>query len=173
MVDPSLSIKGLRAGYGSLDILNGVDLDVPQGQFVALMGPNGAGKSTLLKSLYGMTTIKDGSIEWQGKNIAGYKSRAILAEGVAFGPQGRCNFPVMTTDENLQMAYTLRDARVKSIGTMSMICSDPQGTQHAGGQHVRWRTAIAGSGDGRAAAKNPARRRTLGRSFSRGHCHRL
>jgi len=50
--DPSLSIKNLRAGYGSLDILNGVDLDVPQGQFVALMGPNGAGKSTLLKSLY-------------------------------------------------------------------------------------------------------------------------
>ena len=81
MVEPSLSIKDLRAGYGSLDILNGVDLDVPQGQFVALMGPNGAGKSTLLKSLYGMTTIKGGSIDWQGKNIAGYKSRAVLAEG--------------------------------------------------------------------------------------------
>src|SRR5258705_3044620 len=73
VVDPSLSIKGLRAGYGSLDILNGVDLDVPQGQFVALMGPNGAGKSTLLKSLYGMTTIKDGSIEWRGKKIARHK----------------------------------------------------------------------------------------------------
>jgi branched-chain amino acid transport system ATP-binding protein len=115
VVDPSLSIKGLRAGYGSLDILNGVDLDVPQGQFVALMGPNGAGKSTLLKSLYGMTTIKGGSIEWRGKSIAGYKSRAILAEGVAFAPQGRCNFPVMTIDENLQMAaYTLRDAQVKA-----------------------------------------------------------
>ena len=120
MVDPdlpakSLSIKGLRAGYGSLDILNGVDLDVPQGQFVALMGPNGAGKSTLLKSLYGMTTIKGGSIEWRDKNIAGYKSRAILAEGIAFVPQGRCNFPVMTIDENLQMAaYTLRDDKVKS-----------------------------------------------------------
>ena len=92
MVDTSLSIKGLRAGYGSLDILNGVDLDVPQGQFVALMGPNGAGKSTLLKSLYGMTTIKDGSIEWQGKNIAGYKSRAILAEGGRFRPAGPLQF---------------------------------------------------------------------------------
>src|SRR5256885_11428929 len=88
VVDPdlptkSLSIKGLRAGYGSLDILNGVDLDVPQGQFVALMGPNGAGKSTLLKSLYGMTTIKGGNIEWQAKNIPGSKRRAILAEGIA------------------------------------------------------------------------------------------
>src|ERR1700737_828581 len=93
VVDFSLSIKGLRAGYGSLDILNGVDLDVPQGQFVALMGPNGAGKSTLLKSLYGMTTIKGGSIDWLGKNIAGYKSRAVLAEGISLVPRGRCNFP--------------------------------------------------------------------------------
>jgi ABC-type branched-subunit amino acid transport system ATPase component len=72
VVDPnlptkSLSIKGLRAGYGSLDILNGVDLDVPQGQFVALMGPNGAGKSTLLKSLYGMTTIRAaGPLQFSG-----------------------------------------------------------------------------------------------------------
>ena len=59
MADSNLSIKNLRAGYGSLDILNGVDLDVPQGEFVALMGPNGAGKSTLLKTLFGMTTIKE------------------------------------------------------------------------------------------------------------------
>jgi branched-chain amino acid transport system ATP-binding protein len=115
VVDPSLSIKGLRAGYGSLDILNGVDLDVPQGQFVALMGPNGAGKSTLLKTLYGMTTVKGGSINWQGRDISALKSRAILAEGISWVPQGRCNFPVMTVDENLQMAaYTLRDSKVKA-----------------------------------------------------------
>ncbi|MBB4427574.1 branched-chain amino acid transport system ATP-binding protein [Bradyrhizobium sp. CIR48] len=115
MAETSLSIKGLRAGYGSLDILNGVDLDVPQGQFVALMGPNGAGKSTLLKTLYGMTAVKGGRINWQGKDISALKSRAILAEGISWVPQGRCNFPVMTVDENLQMAaYTLRDARVKA-----------------------------------------------------------
>lgn len=115
MADSSLSIKGLRAGYGSLDILNGVDLEIPQGQFVALMGPNGAGKSTLLKTLFGLTTIKAGSISLQGKNISTCKSRAILAEGISFVPQGRCNFPVMTVDENLQMAaYTLRDERVKA-----------------------------------------------------------
>jgi branched-chain amino acid transport system ATP-binding protein len=115
VAESSLSIKELRAGYGSLDILNGVDLDVPQGQFVALMGPNGAGKSTLLKTLYGMTTVKGGSIDWQGKDITALKSRAILAEGISWVPQGRCNFPVMTVDENLQMAaYTLRDSRVKA-----------------------------------------------------------
>jgi branched-chain amino acid transport system ATP-binding protein len=115
VAEPCLSIKQLRAGYGSLDILNGVDLDVPQGQFVALMGPNGAGKSTLLKTLYGMTTIKGGSIKWQGKDMTALKSRAILAGGISWVPQGRCNFPVMTVDENLQMAaYTLRDAKVKA-----------------------------------------------------------
>lgn len=111
----NLSIRSLRAGYGNLDILNGVDLEVPGGQFVALMGPNGAGKSTLLKTLYGMTTIKEGGIDWRGKNIAGSTSRAILGEGISFVPQGRCNFPVMTVDENLQMAaYTIRDAKVKA-----------------------------------------------------------
>lgn len=115
MAETSLSIAGLRAGYGSLDILNGVDLDVPQGQFVALLGPNGAGKSTLLKTLYGMTTVKGGAIRWQGRDIAGLASREILAEGVSLVPQGRCNFPLMTIDENLQMAaYTLRDAKVKA-----------------------------------------------------------
>jgi len=114
VAESSLSIKELRAGYGSLDILNGVDLDVPQGQFVALMGPNGAGKSTLLKTLYGLTTVKGGRINWRGKDITAYKSRTILAEGISYVPQGRCNFPVMTVDENLQMAaYTLRDDRVK------------------------------------------------------------
>jgi branched-chain amino acid transport system ATP-binding protein len=115
VADSSLSIKSLRAGYGSLDILNGIDLEIPQGQFVALMGPNGAGKSTLLKTLFGLTTVKGGSISLQGKDITTYKSRAILAEGIAYVPQGRCNFPVMTVDENLQMAaYTLRDDRVKA-----------------------------------------------------------
>jgi branched-chain amino acid transport system ATP-binding protein len=113
--ESNLSIQDLRAGYGNLDILNGVDLEIPSGQFVALMGPNGAGKSTLLKTLYGMTTIKGGSIGWAGKNIAGMKSRAILGEGVSFVPQGRCNFPVMTVDENLQMAaFTIRDSKVKA-----------------------------------------------------------
>ena len=114
-VSSDLSITDLRAGYGSLDILNGVDLNIMQGQFVALMGPNGAGKSTLLKTLYGMTTIKGGSIRWQDKDIAGWKSRAILGAGISYVPQGRCNFPVMTVDENLHMAaYTIRDDKVKA-----------------------------------------------------------
>jgi len=115
-VDKSeLVISDLRAGYGSLDILNGIDLDVGKGEFVALMGPNGAGKSTLLKTLFGQTTIKSGSILWQGGNIAGLRPREILSRGVSYVPQGRCNFPLMTVDENLQVAaFTIADDKVLS-----------------------------------------------------------
>ena len=110
-----LVISDLRAGYGSLDILNGIDLDVGKGEFVALMGPNGAGKSTLLKTLFGQTTIKSGSILWQGGNIAGLRPREILSRGVSYVPQGRCNFPLMTVDENLQVAaFTIADDKVLS-----------------------------------------------------------
>jgi len=105
-----LTISGLKAGYGSLAILNGVDLAVPSGDFVALMGPNGAGKSTLLKTVFGLTTVFAGSMLWNGAELTGQKSKAILASGIAYVPQGRCNFPEMTVDENLKMAaFTLRD----------------------------------------------------------------
>ncbi len=111
----TLSLTDVRAGYATLDILNGVTLDVPQGEFVALMGPNGAGKSTLLKTIFGMTTFKGGQITWQGQQIGGRPTRAVLGSGISYVPQGRCNFPLMTVQENLEMAaYTLRDDKVKA-----------------------------------------------------------
>ena len=100
----TLDIAGLRAGYGPLEIIRGLNLRVEPGEFVALMGPNGAGKSTLLKTLFGMTTITAGGIAWEGLSLRGLKSGDILRAGIAFCPQGRCNFPMMTVDENLDMA---------------------------------------------------------------------
>ena len=109
-----LDIKDLRAGYGHLEILHGVSLSIRHGEFVALLGPNGAGKSTLLKTLFGMTTHKGGTIRWKGREIAGGKPMSFLREGFAYVPQGRCNFPVMTVDENLEMAaYTIKDGDIK------------------------------------------------------------
>ena len=109
-----LEIDKLYAGYGHLDILHGVDLKIRHGEFVALLGPNGAGKSTLLKSLFGMTTHKGGAIRWKGKDIAGLRPQQMLAHGIAYVPQGRCNFQLMTIDENLEMAaYTLKDGDLK------------------------------------------------------------
>ena len=110
-----LSIEDVYAGYGALDILNGVDLKIGPGEFIALMGPNGAGKSTLLKTIFGMTTFKRGIIRWRGENIGGAKSRAILSQGIGIVPQGRCNFPLMTVEENLEMAsYIVRDREARA-----------------------------------------------------------
>ena len=110
-----LESKDLRAGYGHLDILHGVNLNIQHGEFVTLLGPNGAGKSTLLKSLFGMTTHKGGSIQWKGKDIAGLRPQTMLAHGIAYVPQGRCNFQLMSIDENLEMAaYTIKDGDLKA-----------------------------------------------------------
>lgn len=113
--DATLSIVDVHAGYGALDILNGVDLETKPGEFVALMGPNGAGKSTLLKTIFGMTTFKHGAIRWKGSDIGGSRPQSILAQGIAFVPQGRCNFPLMSVEENLEMAsYIMKDREVRA-----------------------------------------------------------
>jgi branched-chain amino acid transport system ATP-binding protein len=109
-----LAIASLCAGYGHLDILNDINLSFRPGEFVALLGPNGAGKSTLLKTLFGMTTHKAGTITCNGRSLAGCKPREFLAAGFGYVPQGRCNFPTMSVDENLDMAaYTIRDGDIE------------------------------------------------------------
>jgi branched-chain amino acid transport system ATP-binding protein len=110
-----LEIEGLRAGYGHLEILHGVDLRIRHGEFVTLLGPNGAGKSTLLKTLFGMTTHKGGSIRWKDHELAGKRPKSFLSQGIAYVPQGRCNFPLMSVDENLEMAAcTVRDSETRA-----------------------------------------------------------
>jgi branched-chain amino acid transport system ATP-binding protein len=113
--EATLSIEDVYAGYGALDILNGVNLQTRPGEFIALMGPNGAGKSTLLKTIFGMTTFKRGAIRWKGGQIGGAKPREILSQGIGIVPQGRCYFPFMTIEEYLEMAsYVIKDREVRA-----------------------------------------------------------
>jgi branched-chain amino acid transport system ATP-binding protein len=110
-----IRINDLAAGYGPLEILHGLDLTIESGAFVCLLGPNGAGKSTLLKTIFGMTTVTRGSIEYGGREISRLKPRQILAQGIAYVPQGRCNFPLMMVEDNLQMAgYAAADRGVEA-----------------------------------------------------------
>jgi branched-chain amino acid transport system ATP-binding protein len=105
-----LEVEGVRAGYGPVRALHGVDLAVQEGGMVAILGPNGAGKTTLLRALTGMVHTS-GRISFGGRSLAGLSSSTIARLGVAHVPEGRGTFPALTVEENLRLgAYTRHDA---------------------------------------------------------------
>ena len=113
-IDALLALREVRAGYDEVEVLRGVSVDVHAGEIVSIIGANGAGKSTLLRTVFGMVRARGGSIRFDGREIAGRPPVEILKSGIAYVPQGRCNFPAMTVGENLEMgAYTRTDADVR------------------------------------------------------------
>jgi branched-chain amino acid transport system ATP-binding protein len=111
MMAPTLQVRALHAGYGSIRVLHGIDFDVEEGAIVALLGANGAGKTTTLRALSGMIASR-GRIALDGTdvNALGAAERAQL--GIAHIPQGRGTFVDFTVEENLALgAYTVRDKR--------------------------------------------------------------
>ncbi|BCL12278.1 ABC transporter ATP-binding protein [Micromonospora sagamiensis] len=110
---PVLSLRDVHAGYQDVEILRGIDLDLHRGETVCVVGANGAGKSTLLRTVFGMVATRRGSIRVDGVEVSRDPPRARLARGVVLVPQGRCNFPRMSVEENLRMGgYTLPRAAV-------------------------------------------------------------
>ncbi len=92
------------AGYvPGVNILNGCDFYVNDGELVGIIGPNGAGKSTLLKAIFGLIKISSGAITLRGDDITGMKANQLVAKGVGFVPQTNNVFPSLTIEENLQM----------------------------------------------------------------------
>jgi len=92
------------AGYiPGVNILNGCDLYVQEGELVGIIGPNGAGKSTLLKAMFGLVKIRTGAVTLRGQNITNLKAHALVRQGVGFVPQTENVFPSLTIEENLQM----------------------------------------------------------------------
>jgi ABC-type branched-subunit amino acid transport system ATPase component len=103
-----LQVGGLDAGYGDLQILEGVDMNVEDGEYVTIVGPNGAGKSTVMKSIFGLTNYMGGTIEFDGKDITGEKPEDIIHKGLGYVPQSDNIFSSLTVLENLEMgAYIL------------------------------------------------------------------
>ncbi len=100
---PALEARGIRAGYGQVEVLHGVDLVVPRHGVVALLGPNGAGKSTLLRVLSGRTTPSSGSVWLRGRNVTGHSAQRLARSGLCSVPEGRGVFPNLTVAENLRM----------------------------------------------------------------------
>jgi branched-chain amino acid transport system ATP-binding protein len=105
-----LQIKDLKMSYGPIAALKGVDLNVPQGQIVALLGANGAGKTTTLKVISGLLKPSGGEILFEGKNITGKPAHQIARRGIMQSPEGRHVFLGLTVEENLRAgAYVLKD----------------------------------------------------------------
>lgn len=105
-----LHVKDLVTGYGKSEIVQGVDIDVGDGEIVSLIGPNGAGKSTLIKALFGLLEAWNGTIELDGKLLSGKTPEAIVKAGVGYVPQVDNVFPSLTVFENLQMGgYVVRE----------------------------------------------------------------
>ena len=98
-----LEIRGLEGGYGSVQILNGIDLYVEQGEFVTIIGPNGCGKSPFLKVLFGLATHHKGTILHNGADVSGWRTDRLVDRGVAYVPQVDNVFPSLSVRENLQM----------------------------------------------------------------------
>jgi len=103
-----LEVRGLTAGYGAGPILFGVDLEVAQGELVALIGANGAGKSTLLGVLSGLLPSSGGSVHFDGRDITRAQPEAVVAAGLAHVPQGRRLFATMSVEKNLLLGAYLR-----------------------------------------------------------------
>jgi branched-chain amino acid transport system ATP-binding protein len=109
--EPVLSVSGLHAGYGKMEILHGVDLQIAAGRAVCMIGPNGAGKSTVLHSIFGFTRIHSGTIHAGGRDITRLSSSQKLKEaGVAYILQDNSVFPDMSVEENLWMGGYLMDS---------------------------------------------------------------
>ena len=104
-----LDVENLVAGYvPEVNILNGCNVHVDEGDFVGIIGPNGAGKSTLLKALLGMCTVRDGTVHLNGENVTGLKAHELITKGVGYVPQTNNVFPSLTVKENLEMGCFLR-----------------------------------------------------------------
>jgi branched-chain amino acid transport system ATP-binding protein len=98
-----LRIEGLHAGYGELEILHGIDLEVHEGEVVALIGANGAGKTTTLKTISGVVRASTGSITFDGQGIHNWQPRQIVSEGLIQVPEGRKLFPDLSVRDNLSL----------------------------------------------------------------------
>jgi branched-chain amino acid transport system ATP-binding protein len=100
---PLLAIRGLRAAYGKIEALKGVDLEINAGEIVALIGANGAGKSTLMMTIFGRPRARAGQILFDGCDITDVATHEIARLRIAQSPEGRRIFPRMSVAENLQM----------------------------------------------------------------------
>jgi branched-chain amino acid transport system ATP-binding protein len=109
-MSPLLQVDQVRAGYGPIEVLKGISLDVNEGEIVTMIGANGAGKTSTLMCISGVNRVRTGRIVFNGEEIQNLKPNLIVLKGLSQSPEGRKIFPRLTVLENLQMgAFTRND----------------------------------------------------------------
>ncbi len=103
-----LEVHDVHAGYDKMEILHGITMKVEAGQIVSIIGPNGAGKSTVFKTIFGLLPVRQGRVLFAGEEVTNRSPEALLRLGMAFVPQGRNVFPLMTVEENLLLGAFIR-----------------------------------------------------------------
>ena len=153
-----LEVDDLHVYYGNIHALKGVSLTVDQGEIVTLIGTNGAGKTTTLNTISGLLKPRQGTVRFDGQDLANGPSHHMVTLGVVQVPEGRRVFARLTVEENLRMgAFTINDKAAIDDGHRARLhhVPAPQGALEAGrGDAVGWRAADAGDGpraDGQAA----------------------
>ena len=106
-----LELAGVSAGYGRIEALSGISLNVPEGGIVALLGANGAGKSTTLNVISGIVPASAGEVRFRGRSITRLRSDQVVAQGISQVPEGREVFRDMSVEENLVIGAQLRSDR--------------------------------------------------------------
>jgi len=109
-----LSVKGLKSGYGVVEVLRGVDLSVMPGETVALLGSNGAGKTTLNLTLSGLVAARAGQVQFDGQDITGLHYQKVVEHGLIQVPEGRKVFPNLSVHENLELGAFTRGRERRS-----------------------------------------------------------
>lgn len=109
-----IETKNIHGGYGGMNILNGINMAVDQGEIGVIIGANGAGKSTSLKAIFGLLNVTEGSVELNGEDITNGQPHQLVELGLSFVPQEKNVFVSMTVEENLEMGAFLRRDNYKS-----------------------------------------------------------
>jgi branched-chain amino acid transport system ATP-binding protein len=121
-----LEVRGLHAGHGRVEVLRGIDLDVAEGEIVALLGSNGAGKTTLNQRLSGLLPAWSGTVRFDGADIGRATSSAIVRAGLIHVPEGRRIFPNLTVDENLALGAYARGRERRAANRERVLATFPR-----------------------------------------------
>ena len=111
-----LSIKNLEAGYGKVQVLHGISIEVPKGKVVTLIGSNGAGKTTTMRAISGMIKPTSGKVSLAGEDITGLDSHQIAKRGLAHSPEGRRVFPTLSVLDNIRLGAFVRYTKARPKG---------------------------------------------------------